>query len=92
MSECENNELDSSSNSTFNHATYREDILKLLNKASCYELLSKASMLRSEIMMRYQSFNTSSSHYEDNILEFDKSLEDFLISVERSKLISSSLK
>ena len=90
ISECENHELNSSWNWAFKSATYLEDVLKLLSKPSCYELLCKVSTLKSDITLKNVYLKTPSLHYEDNILEFEKSLEDSLRSLRKRKLISSS--
>ena len=59
-----------------NSASDRSDVLKLLNKASCYEILTKVSMFESEIMLQHLSLETPTSYYKDNILELEKSIGD----------------
>ena len=84
-------ELDRSSNLASDFASVPHDVLKLLNKASCNELLTKVSILKSEIMLQHLSFETPSLHYEDSILELEKSLEDSLRSMNNKELGSTSL-
>ena len=83
---------DVSSNSASDFVYLRQDVLKLLNKSSCYELLTKASTLKSEIMLQHPSLNNSSSSMKHSILKLEDLLEDSLESIRRLKLKSGSSK
>ena len=81
-------ELDLESNSAYDFACIRQDTLKLLDKASCYELLSKVSTLKSEILLQHLSLKTPSLHYHDSILNLEKTIEGSLTSASNTELNS----
>lgn len=64
-------ELDLSSNSAYDFAYNRQYTLELLDKASCYELLSKVLTIKSEILLQHMSLKTPSSHYHARILNLE---------------------